>query len=60
MHRDPLVMVTYGIGILLLIKNLKAEFPGVNQPWYAENAGALGTFARVESYFNSLLRHGPG
>ena len=39
---DPLDMVAYGIGILPLIKNLKAEFTDVTQPWYADDAGALG------------------
>ena len=45
-------MVAYGIGIILMIKLLKAEFPGVTHPWYADGAGALGTFANVELYFN--------
>ena len=45
---EPLAMVAYIIGILLLIKNLKAEFPGVAQPWYADDSGALGTFTIVE------------
>ena len=43
-----LAIVAYGIGILSLIKNLKAEFPGVAQPWYADDSGALGTFTIVE------------
>ena len=53
-------MVAHGIGILPSIKNLKAEFPDVTRPWYAGDAGALGMFARVEAYFHSLERHGPG
>ena len=55
-----LAMVAYSIGILPLIKNLKVEYPDFTQPWYADGAGALGTFARVESYFNSLNLHSPG
>ena len=47
-------MFAYGIGILLLIKQLKAVFLDVTQPWYANNSGTLGTFARVGSYFNLL------
>ena len=46
-QREPLAMVAYGIGILLLIKNLKAEFTDIAQPWYADNASALGMFTRV-------------
>ena len=41
---DPLDMFAYGIGILLLIKELKAEFSDLTQPWYADDAGALGKF----------------
>ena len=53
---DPLAMVAYGIGIILLIKHLKAEFTGFTQPQYSENAGALSTFKKVELYFNYLKR----
>ena len=47
-----LAMITYGIGILPLIKNLKRDIPDVTQPWYADNARALGPFARIETYFD--------
>ena len=57
---DPLEIIVYEIGILPLIKNIKREIPDVTQPWYADNAGALGTFARLETYFDSLTRQGPG
>ena len=53
-------MITYGIGILPLIKYLKQEIPGVTHTWYADDAGALGKFAIIETYFNSLTRQGPG
>ena len=55
---DPLVMFIYSIGILPMIKNLKAKFPGITQLWYDDNSGALGTFARVESCFNLLKLFG--
>ena len=48
MEVDPLSMVTYGIGVLLLIKYMKAECPEVTQMWYADVAGALGTFTKVD------------
>ena len=51
---DPLAMVAYSIGIIPLIKNMKAEFLDVTQPWYGDYAGALGTFANAELYYNSL------
>ena len=56
----PLAMITYRIRILPLIKNLKQAIPDVTQPWYADNAGALGTFTRLENYFDSLTHQGPG
>ena len=56
----PLAMVAYIIGILLLIKNLKAEFPDATHPYYDDYSGAQRTFARVKPYFNLLKRIGPG
>ena len=47
-------MVAYGIIILPLIKNLKAEFTDVTYTWYGDNDGALGKFANTELYFNFL------
>ena len=45
---DPLAMVAYGIGTLPPIKTwnrifMKSPSPDVTQPWYPDNAGALGT-----------------
>ena len=57
---DPLSRVAYGIRFLRLIKQLKAAYPDVTQPWYAENASALGTFDNIGSYFNALNCFGPG
>ena len=53
-------MIAYGIGILPLIKNLKRAIPDITQPCYADDSGALGTFAIIETYFDSLTRQGPG
>ena len=52
--------IAYGMGILPLIKNIKRAIPDVTQPWYADNAGALGTFARIITYFDFLTRQNPG
>ena len=57
---DPLAIIAYVIGILSLIKNLKQEIPDVTQTWYADDYGSLGTFARIETYSNSLTRQGTG
>ena len=56
MQGDLLAMVAYGIDILPLIKQLEPEFPDVTQTWYADDAGALGTFANFKLYFNSTKR----
>jgi hypothetical protein len=47
-------MFGYGIGILPLIRRLKIEFPAVKQPWYADDAGAGGSFTDLrDSFFGS-------
>ena len=56
----PLEMIVYGTGILPLINNIKQEIPNVTHPWYADDAGALGMFARLATYFYSLTRQGLG
>ena len=38
---DPISMFLYGIGILPLIRKLKALHPDAVQPWYADDAAAL-------------------
>ena len=57
---EPLEIIAYGIGILPLIKNLKQDITDVTRTLYADDAGALGTFARIETYFNSLTHQGLG
>ena len=39
---DPLAMISYGIGVLLLIRYLRRAHPCVTQPWYDDDAGAGG------------------
>ena len=56
MQGDALAMVAYVIGVLPLIKRLKLAYPDVTQPWYANDAGELGTFDNMELYFNLLKR----
>ena len=60
MQGGPLAMIAYRIGILPLINNIKREIPDVPQPWYADNAGALGTFAKLETNFYFLTCQGLG
>ena len=58
--RGVIAMVAYIIGILPLIKNPKSGFPGVTQPWYTDDAGALGTFTNVELNFNLIKQFSLG
>jgi hypothetical protein len=45
-------MFIYGFDLLLLIRQLKAaEFPMVQQLWYADNAGAGGKFDTIWHHF---------
>ena len=52
-------MITYRIGVLLLIKCLKSAYSGVTQTSYSDNAGTLGTFDNLVRYFNLLKRNVP-
>ena len=52
-------MVAYGIGIISLIKDLKAAHTDVTQTWYTGNAGALGKYGHIKLYFNSPRHSGP-
>ena len=45
-------MITYVIGVLLMIKILRVDYPDVTRPWYADKASVLGTFKNIELYFN--------
>ena len=56
---DPLSMFAYGLGILPLIRQLKADFPEVEQPWYADDAGAGGNFSEIRRFFSKLEEIGP-
>ena len=47
-------MIAYGIRILPLINNLIWEIPDVTYPWFTDDAGYLGAFARLETYFDLL------
>jgi hypothetical protein len=52
-------MVIYGILLLVLIPALKDEHPDINQPWYADDAGARGTFKGIRAYFEKVQEQGP-
>ena len=47
-------MVIHVIIVLPPVKQLKAVYPDVTQPWCTDNDGALGTFDNIRLYFNLL------
>ena len=52
-------MITYGIGVLPIIQDIRDVDPFVTQPWYADDAGAGGTFEQILSHFRDLQARGP-
>ena len=52
-------MITYVIGVLPLIRELREANPRVTQPWHADDARAGGTFAKVQAHFQDLQVKGP-
>ena len=43
----PLAMIAYITGVLPLIRELHYSHPRFTQPWYADDAGAGGTFQHI-------------
>ena len=60
MQGDPPAMIAHYIFIILIIKWLKAKYPDVTQPCYADDNDALGTFTKNLLYFNYLKTFGLG
>jgi hypothetical protein len=59
MQGDALSIVAHGIQVLPLIRHLKQDFPGVKQPWYADDAGTGAHFLVFCSFFARLQEIGP-
>jgi hypothetical protein len=52
-------MLCYALGLLPPIRQLKTEFPKVEQPLYADDAGAYAMFALKHCMFLCLKGLGP-
>ena len=52
---DPTGMITYGLGILPLIRDLQTSHPGVTKPWYVNDAGTGGTFSGIRGHLDDLM-----
>ena len=57
---DPLSMFLYGMGILPLIRKLKQLHVDCIQPWFADDAAALGEWYRLVLLYEDLLLYGKG
>ena len=51
-------MIAYGIKVLPLIRELRNAHPRDTQPWYADDAGAGGTFQKIMDHFRDLQARG--
>ena len=60
MQGYPLAMVDHSIIVVLMIKQMKAEYSDVTHTWYADDACALGAFNNIVLYSNSLKHFGLG
>ena len=56
---DPLAMITYGIGVLPLIRELQEAHSRVTQLWYVYDTGAGGKFEHIITYLWDLQARGP-
>ena len=56
---DPLDMVSYGLGVIPLIKPPEKPHPDFTQTQYYDNTGTLGTFGNIDDYFNYQTQAGP-
>ena len=55
---DSLAIITYGIGALTLIRELRYAHPCVTQPWYMDDAGAGRKFGHILDHFNDMQARG--
>ena len=56
---EPLYMISYDIGFLPHIRELRNAHPRVTQPWYADDAGAGGKFPNILEHHRDLQAWGP-
>ena len=51
---DPHAMISYGVGVLTLIRELWGAPPLVTQLWYADDAGDGGKFMHILAHLRTL------
>lgn len=55
----PIAMPAYGLGLLPLIRLLKAKHPGVLQLWYADDGAIAASFQVIKDLYKLLEHLGP-
>ncbi len=55
---DCFTMSLYGVALMPLASQMRAEFPTALQPWYADDAGAVGAARSNAGCLNFLLEQG--
>ena len=55
---DTLEIITYGIGILPITREIRAAHHIVMQTWYDDVTGAGGNFADIWAHLEDLMVHG--
>ena len=59
-QEDPLHMIEYGIGILLIIREICAAHPLVTQMWYEDDTVKRGKLAALQEHIrDSMMRGNP-
>ena len=58
-QEDPLSIIAYSIGILLLIHELCVTHPHVLQPWYADDEGAGVKYVALQDNIQYMIVRGP-
>ena len=54
-----LEIVSYGLGILNLVRELRIDHLSTTQPWYADDAWAGGTFEGIRHHLDKMIVQGP-
>ena len=59
MQGNPLAMIEYGLGVLSLIRDLRAAHPKVTQIWHDDDTGEGRNFLCLQDHLDDILVWGP-
>jgi len=52
-------MFAYGVDVLQMARGFKESHSCCMQSWYADDAGSVGHFDEIETFFKNLVKIGP-